>query len=237
MRISMTTNSSAQSASELIACLKVGRAREFPIRKFCGAGSSALTRSTHLFDEYERRWRHARPAFARWLRRGGSTSCAVVWRSVSVLVEARVHFVWRTDWSDRDDARRTRREKTLDRQCQVSARAKFLHVAARPGSATACHLHRLAPAQDARRRLCRRSLCYSINLFSLGAQLRLCRVWKHSMDRGDLLRTETGGPCHCRRGGHPDWKQGAQERGHVVARLGCICRNLFFSRAISFNHH
>src|SRR2546430_15111993 len=78
MRISMTRNSSAQSVSELIACLKVGRAREFPIRKFCGAGSSALTRFMHLFDEYERRWRPARPAFARWLRRGGAAPRGVV---------------------------------------------------------------------------------------------------------------------------------------------------------------
>src|SRR4029077_4237609 len=136
-----------------------GRAREFLIRKFCGAGSSALTHSTHFFAGYERRWLPARPAFARWLRRRGSTSCAVVWRSVSILAETRVHLVWRTERPDRHDARRTRREKTLDRQCQVSARAKFLHVAARPGSATACHLHRLAFAQDARRRRCRRSLC------------------------------------------------------------------------------
>src|SRR6266446_6041507 len=73
MPISMTTNSSAQSVSELIACLKVGRAREFPIRKFCGAGSNASTRSTHFFAGYERSWAHARPAFARWLRRGGPT--------------------------------------------------------------------------------------------------------------------------------------------------------------------
>src|SRR5947208_8480319 len=121
MRISMTTNSSAQSASELIACLKVGRAREFPIRKFCGAGSSALTRFMHLFDEYERRWRPARPAFARWLRRGGSTSCAVVWRSVSVLVEARVHFVWRTDRPDRDLANRAGGVKKMAWRVTLSA--------------------------------------------------------------------------------------------------------------------
>src|SRR6266853_1804152 len=32
-------------------------------------------------------------------------------------------------------------------------------------------------------------------------------------------------------------KQGTQERGHVVARLGSVRRNLFFPRPISFNHH
>src|SRR5438309_10202633 len=92
MRISMTTNSSAQSASELIACLKVGRAREFPIRKFCGEGSSALTRFMHLFYEYERRRRLTRPAFARWLRLGGASSSHDAWRSVSVLAETRCHL-------------------------------------------------------------------------------------------------------------------------------------------------
>src|SRR5437773_10580654 len=106
MRISMTTNSNAQSASELIACLKVGRAREFPIRKFCGAGSSALTRFMHFFAGYERSWAHARPAFARWLRCGGSRARAVVWRSGSVLAETRIHLLLRTDPADRDQAKR-----------------------------------------------------------------------------------------------------------------------------------
>src|SRR6267142_2489542 len=50
-----------------------------------------------------------------------------------------------------------------------------------------------------------------------GAQFHLCRVWKHSLDRGHLLRIETGRSCHSRRGRHSDRKQGAQERGHVVA--------------------
>ncbi len=83
----------------------------------------------------------------------------------------------------------------------------------------------------------RRSLCYSFDLYSLGAQLRLCRVWKYPLDRGHFLRTQTGRPCDCRRSRHSDRKQGTQERGHVVARLGRIRRNLFFPRPISFNHH
>src|SRR5437667_1960528 len=106
MRISMTTNSSAQSVSELIACLKVGRAREFPIRKFCGAGSNASTRSTHFFAGYERSWAHARPAFARWLRCGGAAGRAGVLRSVSVLAETGIHLVLRTGWVDRGYATR-----------------------------------------------------------------------------------------------------------------------------------
>src|SRR6266480_2784009 len=130
MRISMTTNSSAQSASELIACLKVGRGREFPIRKFCGAGSNASTRSTHFFAGYERSWAHARPAFARWLRRGGSTSCAVVWRSVSVLAETRVHLVWRTNRPDRDHANRAGRKEKMDQPVAVFACVELLHAAA-----------------------------------------------------------------------------------------------------------
>jgi len=91
------------------------------------------------------------------------------------------------------------RDKTLDRQCPVSARAEFLHVASRAGSAATRHLHWLASAQNARRHRSRRSLCYSFDLYSLGAQLRLCRVWKYPLDRGPFLRTQTGCPCDCRR--------------------------------------
>jgi len=47
-------NSSARSALESIACLKVGRRKACPIRKFCGADSNVLTHSTHFFAEYER---------------------------------------------------------------------------------------------------------------------------------------------------------------------------------------
>ena len=72
---------------------------------------------------------------------------------------------------------------------------------------------------------------------SFGRQLRLCRVRQHSVDRGDLLWTETGRARNCCRGCHSHWKQSPQERGHVVARVGRICRNLFFPRPISFDHH
>src|SRR5204863_297096 len=129
------------------------------------------------------------------------------------------------------------RKQTLDLQSPISARDKFLHVASRSGSAAACHLHRLAFAQDARRYCCRRALCYSFDLYSLGAQLHLCRVWKYPLDRCHLLRTETSGPCDCCRSRHSDRKQGTQERGHVVARLGCVRHNLFFPRPIPFDHH
>src|SRR5439155_26486142 len=131
MRISMTRNSSAQSVSELIACLKVGRAREFPIRKFSGAGSNASTRSTHFFAGYERSWAHARPAFARWLRCGGSTAPAVVWRSVSVLAETQFHFVWRTHPPDRGHANRAGRGEKMDLSVTLFAPPEPLDAASR----------------------------------------------------------------------------------------------------------
>src|ERR1700736_5270375 len=67
-----------------------------------------LTRREFIqrFDLHESRNARCRPT--------RTTSCAVVWRSASVLAQARIHFVWRTDWTDRDHANRAGREKEMD---------------------------------------------------------------------------------------------------------------------------
>ena len=149
---------------------------------------------------------------------------------VSLLAETRLHLLWWTERPDRDDAHGVGREEKMDQRNAFSSRAEFLHAASRPGSATARHLHRLAFAQNARRHCCRRALCHSIHLYSLGAQLRLCRIRPRSVDRRDLLRIETGRARDCRRGCHSHREQGAQERRHVGNRRSVrLSRSIFFT--------
>src|SRR6266404_1847413 len=119
-------NLSGPSASGLIESSKAGREKDCPTRRFCGEAGNASTRSTHFCIGYESIRRHPRSTC-----NAGATSSALVWRSISILVEARIHLVRWTDRPDCDDARGGGREKTLDRQCPVSARPQFLHAAAR----------------------------------------------------------------------------------------------------------
>src|ERR671924_52248 len=128
--------------------------------------------------DYEREGRSCtRPAFAEKLRRGESTSCAVIRRSVSILAEARIYFVRRADRADRDHANRTGRKEKMDQPVAISSRAELLHAASRSGSATARDLHRLALAQNPRRHRGRRIFCPPVDLRSLGAELHLRGVW------------------------------------------------------------
>src|SRR5438045_6734265 len=126
-----------------------------------------------------RRTRSASNAATAW--------CTVVWRSVSVLVETRIHLVWRTHRPDRDHANRAGRKEKMDQPVAFSARAELLHAPSRSRSAAARDLYRLAPAQSPRRYRRRRALRYSFDLRSLGSELYLRGVWKSPVDRRDLL--------------------------------------------------
>ena len=125
----------------------------------------------------------------------------------------------------------------MDRRNAFSPRAEFLHAAARAGSAATRYLYRLAFAQDAGRHRCRRPLRYSVNLYSLGAELHLCRLRSRSVDCRDLLRIEASRARDCRRGRDSHWQQSTQERCHVGNRHGGVRGDLFFPRAISIDHH
>src|SRR4029450_10818185 len=153
--------------SGLIVFSRVGRKKEFPTMRSCGAVSPVLTRSTHTCSGDESASLRASSCSAT------STNCTVVRRGVSILVETRLHLLRRTEWADRDDACGIGREKTLDRQFAISARGEFLHAASRPGGTATRHLHRLALAQNPRRHCRRRPFRHSVNLHSLGFELRL----------------------------------------------------------------
>src|SRR4030095_10433520 len=146
----------------LIVFSRVGRKKAFRTMRSCVAASPALTHSTHTCSGDESDSVRTNSCSAT------SANCTVVRRGVSILVEARLHILRRTEWADRDDAYRVGREKTLDRQRTFSARAEFLHVASRPRSASTRHLHRLAVARNARRHCRRRTFCHPVDLYSFG---------------------------------------------------------------------
>ena len=75
----------------------------------------------------------------------------VVRRGHAHLVAHRPAVLWRPRRADRRHAPHPGRGKTLDRRRALPARTELLHVAARPRSAAARHLHRLAAPRDARR--------------------------------------------------------------------------------------
>src|SRR5437016_1182497 len=186
-----------------------------------------------LFRLDSRNYERNRRSRARSTSTATAARCAVVWRGVSVLVKARIHFVWRTDRPDRDHANRAGRKEKMDQPIAISARLELLHVAARPGGATTRDLHRLAPAQNPRRRRGWRAFRDSVNFCALDAELHLRCVWKFALDRGDFLWTQTGGDRNRARRGHSHRSKSAQERSHVDARRARVCRDLFFESAVS----
>src|SRR6266404_2308098 len=109
------------------------------------------------------------------LRRGyrGHASRAIIRRSVSFLVKARTHLVWRTDRTDRDHANRAGRKEKMDQSVAISARAELLHAASRARGATTRHLHRLAAPQNPWRHRRRRVLRDPIDLCPVDAELHL----------------------------------------------------------------
>src|SRR5439155_10160228 len=227
-----TRNFSASNVWESIACSRVGQKRVCLTMKFCVEVLSALTRSTHFYNDGEGHFVTANSS--RDIARDESSDLS---RSLPVLVETRLCFLWRTDRPDRHDAQGGCREKEVDQRNAFSPRAEFLHAAARAGSTATRYLYRLAFTQDAGRHRRGRPLCYSINLHSLGAELHLCRLRSRSVDCRDLLRTETGRARDCRRSRDSHWQQSAQERCHVGNRHGGVRSDLFFPRAISIDHH
>src|SRR5260221_10013213 len=69
-------------------------------------------------------------------------------RSFSLLAQARLHQLRRTDRADRDHASGSRRTETLDLGEAFPARAQLLHGPAGTGSPAARHLYRLDDAPD-----------------------------------------------------------------------------------------
>src|SRR3984893_5955073 len=70
-------------------------------------------------------------------RQTRSTSCADFWRSASILAEARLHLLRRTDRPDRHHANRAGRKKEMDQPIAFSSRVELLHASARTGGAAA----------------------------------------------------------------------------------------------------
>src|SRR5438045_7269719 len=119
-------NLSGPSASGSIESSKAGREKVCPTRRFCGEAGNALTRSTHFCTGYESVRRHPGSTC-----NAGAASSALVWRSTSILVEARIHLVRRTDRPDCDHADRVGGKEKMDQPIAIPARPEFLHVASR----------------------------------------------------------------------------------------------------------
>src|ERR1700730_4894646 len=183
-----TRNFSVSNVSESIACSKVGQKRDCQMKRFCVAALTALTRSTHSCsgdeDDQDSATGCTRP-----------TSCAHVCGGVSILAEARIHFVWWPDRADRDHAKRAGREEKMDQSVAIFARAELLHAATRTRSHPTRNLHRLASAPNLGRHCRRRIFCNSVDLCALDAELHLRSVRQSAVDRRNFLRTQTGGHC------------------------------------------
>src|SRR5262249_62389231 len=93
MLISMTINFSGANALELIASSRVGRSRDWPIKKFCGAVSNASMRFTHFCSDDDQESEQQ-------LR---CRSDAVVARSVSVFSLPWIRQHRRAGCADHDD--------------------------------------------------------------------------------------------------------------------------------------
>ena len=113
---------------------------------------------------------------------------------------------------------------------------ELLHAAARSGSATACHLHRLAAAQNVGRYRRRRILCHSIDFYSVGPEFCLRGLWKSAVDRRHFLWTQTGGDGDRRRRRDSHRAKSTEKRSDVDARRARFCRDLLFQNAISVDY-
>ena len=124
----------------------------------------------------------------------------------------------------------------MDQPVTFSARVELLHALARSRSATVGDLHRLALTQNLGRNYCRIVFRHPFNLCALGAELRLRRLRECSMDRGDLLWTQTGGDGdrHRRRRSHR--KASVVERSDVGDRRCRVYLNLLFQGAVPHDH-
>src|SRR6266496_317353 len=101
------------------------------------ADSSALMGSTVFCNGYEIcNCDNSRPTRA--------ADCSNIFRSTSILVEAWLHILRRTERADRDDARRVGREEKMGQQRAIPPCIEFLHVASGPRSAATGNLYRLA---------------------------------------------------------------------------------------------
>src|SRR5437667_4770229 len=95
--------------------------------RFCVAVLNALMRSTHFCNGDE-----GYLATASNGRDIAPDEPSDVSRGVSILAQARLHFIWRTDGANRHHANRAGREKEVDQPGASSSCAQFLHVASRP---------------------------------------------------------------------------------------------------------
>src|SRR5437667_1199486 len=207
---------------------------------FCVAVLNALMRSTRFCNGDEGQFTTSYSGQTRSIHHRTDspwrTCCAIVCRSVSLLVEAWLHLLRRADRADRDHADGTSRKEKMDQPIEFPARAQLLHAATRPRSAATRDLHWLALAQNLGRHRRRIILRDPVHLCPLGAELHLCRVWQYPVDCGDFLRIEAGRHGDCRGRGHTYRAERAQKRSHVDARGSRLCRDFLFPCAVSDYH-
>src|SRR2546430_17520163 len=98
---------------ESIASSRAGLKRDCPIKKFYVVALSALTRSTRFCSADEFTADSCQPR---------SASCSLIRRSIQILAEARIYFVWRADRADRNYADGAGGKEGVDQSVAVFAR-------------------------------------------------------------------------------------------------------------------
>src|SRR5437660_237027 len=220
----MTRDFSGSRPWESIASRRAGLKRDCPTKKSYVAVLTVSTHSTRFCSADE---------FSANNSAANAAGCTVVWNCIPLLVEARIHQLWRTDRPNRDYADGAGRKEKMDQPIAISARAQLLHAAARPGSTTARHLRRLASSQNLGRHRRRRILCHTVDFYSLDVEFHLRRLRQRPVDRSDFLWTQTCRDCDRADGGHSHREKIAEERSHVGAGCARFHSDLFFQSAIS----
>src|SRR4030095_10546434 len=212
-----TPDSSASNASASIASSRGGPKKDCPMKKSCGAASSASMRSIRLCSADE---------FPATRSAANSTNRADLCRGLSLLAKAWLHFLWRTDRTDRYYANRAGRKEKMDQPVALFACIELLHAPSWSRSSTAGHLRRLAFAQDKGRNCRRLFVRYSIYLCPVGVELYLRCIRQSPLDCRDLLWLEARGHRdRCGRS-HSDWPQSAKERSDVDSGCARVCLDL-----------
>ena len=153
-------------------------------------------------------------------------------RGVQGLAACCIAQLRRAGRTDRRDAPHRRRRAPLDLRSPLPACAELLSPPAGTRSAAACHLHRLAHAQDARRSGRRRSVRRAGRHRSHGAQLDLRHLGQCQLRRRLVLRPQGRGARRRHRGRaarrppRPEITPCRRYRGRGFRRVVLLCRPL-----------
>ena len=131
----------------------------------------------------------------------------------------RLAQLWWAGRSDRVDAPRTGGRTRMDQRGRLPPRAQLLPPAARPRSAAARHMDRLAIARLARRAGGGVAVRDPRRTDHSGAVGALCHRGQSCMGRGAIPRRESGGAGDCGAGAAADCGPCARHR--IEARAGC----------------